>query len=143
MILIFLANNGILHWMLGISSMTWIWCVGWFQSNKEEFANLCNAISFKSERVDEVSCIHVCIWLTCLILIFLYHVCILRWIYGKCKCAKCMSLVVVDQFVKRVGPLRMRVDVVWDYIIIIGGSMSQSFGPSAYIVVNVWEGFWV
>jgi hypothetical protein len=40
-----------------------ILCVGWFKINMEEFAELCNTISLKFERVDEVSYIHVYNWL--------------------------------------------------------------------------------
>ena len=51
-------------------SMSGILCVGWFKINMEEFAKLCNTVSLKFERVDEVSYMHVCIWLMSLILIF-------------------------------------------------------------------------
>ena len=36
----------------------------------------------------------------------------------------------------------MSVHVVLDYRLIIGGSMSQSFNHSTYMVVNVQGGFW-
>ena len=54
----------------------------------EEIANLCNAISLKYERVDEVNCILICIWFTSLILISLFHVCFLEmnlWGAQMCK----------------------------------------------------------
>jgi hypothetical protein len=60
---IFLENSGILRHMLGVLSMLGKWCVGCFQINMEEFVGLCNVISLKFERVDEVSCIPICIWL--------------------------------------------------------------------------------
>ena len=90
---IFSTNNGIFHQMLGVSSMLGIWCVGCLWINMEEFANICNAISLKFERGDKVGCILVCIWLKSLILIFLFHVCFLRWVFGDHKCADCMSLI--------------------------------------------------
>ena len=130
---IFLANSGILLQILGVSSMSGIWCVGCLQINREEFADLCNAISLKFERADEVSCIPICIWLTSLILIFLFHVCFLRWISGEVKCAECMSQKIVGQSVKRVNPFRPRVDVVPDYRLIKKGSISQSFDHTACI----------
>ena len=41
------------------------------QINREEFADLCNAISLKFERVDKVNCTHICIWMASLVLIAL------------------------------------------------------------------------
>ena len=40
------------------------------------------------------------------------------------------------------GHLHAKVDVVPDYRLIIGGSMSLSFDNFAYRVVSVWEGIW-
>ena len=47
------------------------------------------------------------------------------------------NLIIVGQLVNKVDHFCLRVDVVPDYRLTIVGSMSKSFGHSAYMVVNV------
>ena len=58
------------------------------------------------------------------------------------NCAKCMSLIIGNQSVKKVDRFCPRVDVVPDYRLITRGSMSQSFNQFAYMAINVRGGFW-
>lgn len=84
----------------------------------EEFANSHNDIFLTFERAYEVNCNHVGIWLMPLILISIFHVFFfLRRIYGELKCAKYMSLIIVNRNVKKMDSFCPSVDVVW-------GSMS-------------------
>jgi hypothetical protein len=115
--------------MLGVSSMFGIWCVGYLQLNKEEFVDLCNAVSLKFERENEVTCIYVCIWFMSLIVLFIFHVCYLRRIHSELNSAKCMTLIIVVQFVKIVDHFCLRVDAEPYYRLIIGGIYESKFPP--------------
>ena len=42
---VFLVDNELLHQMFGILSLSWIWCVGCLQIDREENVDLCNTIS--------------------------------------------------------------------------------------------------
>ena len=106
--------------------MSRIWCVGCLQINPGRICWPLQRHLLKFERANEVSYIPICIWLTSFTLIFLFHVCLLRWNFGELKCVECMSLIVVGRSMQIMDHFCPRVDVVPKYSVILGGSMSQS-----------------
>lgn len=110
-------------WLQGSISCTNLWlCIYIYINSKqwdclridvEESFDLCNSIPLKFEKTTNVSYILVCIWLTSLILIFIFHVYV-SWdeFMTSPNVQNCMSLIIVGQFVKNVDPFCTRVDVV-------------------------------
>ena len=126
-------------WVLYMSG---IWCVGFLQINHARICWPLQRHLLKFERANKVSYIPICIWSTPFTLIFLFHVCFLRWIFGELKCVEGTSLIVVGQSMKIMDHFCMTVDVVPNNSFIIGGSMSQIFDHFVYKVVSVQGGFW-
>ena len=87
----------------------------WLKTNKEEFVDLCSAISLKFEMAYKVSCVHVSIRFMSFVLIIFFHVCFLKWISSELECGECMPLIIISQHVKRMDPFCPKVDVMLDY----------------------------
>ena len=132
---IFLANNGVFHHMLGVSSMSWIRCVGWRSAKN-------NLLTFVVPSLLHLKgCMRWVAFMFALGSRPLYLYIFFPWISSELKCAKFMSLVIIGQYVKIVDHFRPNVDVVLDYRLMTRGSTSQSFNNSTYMFVNVWEDF--